>query len=105
MNKFPSCCSEEQTKQINEILNLKKNWYDLSDLFTFLPGKIEYNNAIGYLRLSKFDIAYSALETERNNSVVVLFQFMMNNENVYDGFIQAIRFFKEHEDKIKFLEK
>ena len=105
MRKFSVWCSDEQTKQINKILGLERNWYNLEDIFNLLPGKIKYNNEIGYLRISKFDIAYSSLETERNNSVVVLFQYLLNNETIYDAFIRAIKFFTENKGKVEILEK
>lgn len=105
MRKFPVWCSDKNTKELNELLGLDRTWYNLEDIFNLLPGKVKYNNEVGYLRLSKFDIAYSALETERNNSVVMLFQFALNDETVYDGLIKAIKFFNEYKDKIEILEK
>lgn len=105
MRKFPVWCSDKNTKELNELLGLERTWYNLEDVFNLLPGKIKYNNEVGYLRLSKFDIAYSALETEKNNIVVMLFQFLLNDETVYDGLVKAIKFFNEYKDKIEILEK
>ena len=105
MRKFPVWCSDEQTKELNKLFGLERVWYNLEDVFNFLPGKIRYNNEIGYLKISKFDIVYSALETERNNSVVILFQYLLNNETIYDAFIKAIKFFTENKDKVEILEK
>ena len=96
MRKFQVWCSDEQTKKINEILGLEKSWYNLEDVFNFLPGKIRYNNKTGYLRISKFDIVYSSLETEQAGLAVVIFQYLLNEETIYDAFINAIRFFKEN---------
>ena len=105
MRKFSVWCSDEQTKELNKILGLERVWYNLEDVFDLLPSKIKYNDKIGYLKISKFDIAYSSLETERNNSVVVLFQYLLNNETIYDAFIKAIKFFTENKDKVEILEK
>jgi len=96
-NKIRAFSSEHQTDKINKILGINKTRYVLSDIFEYLPDKITYNGMTGYLRLSNIDIVYSSLESEQQGRVVAIFQYMIGEKNVYDGFIDALKWMKEHD--------
>ena len=95
---------EDQVEKINKLIGEEHENYYLDDIYNILPNKITWNNQTGYLKISKFDITYSSLETERDGKVVVLFSFMIGYLNVFDAFIEALEFFKKYEDKIIILE-
>lgn len=95
---------EEQVPKINELLGEERENYYLDDIYNILPNKITWNNRTGYLKISKYDIVYSSLETEKEGKVVALFSFMIGYLNVFDAFIEALEFFKKYEDKITILE-
>ena len=104
MKKMIEKASPEQVKRINQLIgeNLGENRdeYTLADVFNILPSKIRYRGKEGYLRISRFDIVYSSLETELKGEIVELFSFMLNKENVFDAFIAAIEFFRKHEEVV-----
>lgn len=93
-----------QTKQINDLLGLDYESYEIGDIFNRLPYKIEYNNEIGYMRMSKIDIVYSSLETEMKGHVVLMFQYIQGRENIFDSFIKALIWFKDHKNEYKNLD-
>lgn len=95
---------EEQVTKINKLLGEERENYYLDDIYNILPNKIIWNNRTGYLKISKFDIIYSSLETEMDGKVVALFSFMIGYLNVFDAFIEALEFFKKYEDTITILE-
>lgn len=98
MKKMIGKAYPEQVKRINQLLGENRDEYTLVDVFNLLPSKIQWNGMGGYLKISKFDIVYSSLETELEGKVVALFSFMLTNENVFDAFIAALEFFKAHKD-------
>lgn len=100
MKKMIEKASPEQVKRINQLLGENRDEYTLADVFNILPSKIRYRGKEGYLRISKFDIVYSSLETELKGEIVELFSFMLNKENVFDAFIAAIEFFRNHEEVV-----
>lgn len=104
MKPMKSMSNEAQTKEINNLLGLDRQWYGIDDVFNYLPHKINYGNRIGYLRISKIDIVYSSLELEREGSVALMHQFLTDNLNVFDSFIWMLKFFKEYKDKIEIIE-
>ena len=95
---------EEQVTKINKLLGEERENYYLDDIYNILPNKITWNNRTGYLKISKYDIVYSSLETEKDGKVVALFSFMIGYLNVFDAFIEALEFFKKYEDTITILE-
>ena len=95
---------DDQVEKINKLIGEERENYYLDDIYNILPNKITWNNRTGYLKISKYDIVYSSLETERDGKVVVLFSFMIGYLNVFDAFIEALEFFKKYEDKIAILE-
>ena len=95
---------EEQVPIINKLLGEERENYYLDDIYNILPNKITWNEKTGYLKISKYDIVYSSLETEKEGQVVVLFSYMIGYLNVFDAFIEALEFFKKYEDKITILE-
>lgn len=95
---------EEQVQIINELLGEERDNYYLDDIYNILPNKITWNEKIGYLKISKYDIVYSSLETEMKGQVVVLFSYMIGNLNVFDAFIEAIKFLNKYKDQITILE-
>ena len=95
---------EDQVEKINKLIGEERENYYLDDIYNILPNKIIWNNQTGYLKISKFDITYSSLETEKDGKVVVLFSFMIGYLNVFDAFIEALEFFKKYEGKITILE-
>lgn len=95
---------EEQVTKINKLLGEERENYYLDDIYNILPNKITWNKKTGYLKISKYDIVYSSLETEKEGKVVALFSFMIGYLNVFDAFIEALEFFKKHEDKITIIE-
>ena len=100
MKKMIEKASPEQVKRINQLLRENRDEYTLADVFNILPSKIRYRGKEGYLRISKFDIVYSSLETELKGEIVEMFSFMLNKENVFDAFITAIEFFRNHEEVV-----
>lgn len=96
---------EEQVEKINKLLGEERENYYLDDIYNILPNKIIWCEKTGYLKISKYDIVYSSLETEMKGSVVALFSYMIGYLNVFDAFIEALEFFKKYEDKITILEK
>ena len=102
---FSLYSNDRQTTCLNRILGEFKYSYNLANVFNLLPEKIKYNNRVGYLKVSKIDISYSSLETEMQGSVVLLFQFMLNGQNVFDGLIEALDFIKNHKNEIEILEE
>lgn len=103
MREFKLYCSEEQTKQINELLGENRETYSLADVFNILPNKIQWGDRCGYLNISKMDILYTAVGAQYVNSVTALQQFVTNDKDVYDAFIEMLRFFKKYD--VKILEK
>ena len=95
---------EEQVPIINELLGEERDNYYLDDIYNILPNKITWNEKTGYLKISKYDIVYSSLETETKGQVVVLFSYMIGNLNVFDAFIEAIKFLNKYKDQIAILE-
>lgn len=95
---------EEQIEKINKLIGEERENYYLDDIYNILPNKITWNKKTGYLKISKYDIVYSSLETEMEGQVVALFSYMIGNLNVFDAFIEALEFFKKYEDKIVILE-
>ena len=95
---------EEQVPIINELLGEERDNYYLDDIYNILPNKITWNKKTGYLKISKYDIVYSSLETETKGQVVVLFSYMIGNLNVFDAFIEAIKFLNKYKDQITVLE-
>jgi len=95
---------EEQVEKINKLIGEERENYYLDDIYNILPNKITWNKKTGYLKISKYDIVYSSLETEKEGKVVALFSFMIGYLNVFDAFIEALEFFKKHEDKITIIE-
>ena len=95
---------EEQVPIINELLGEERDNYYLDDIYNILPNKITWNEKTGYLKISKYDIVYSSLETEMKGQVVVLFSYMIGNLNVFDAFIEAIKFLNKYKDQITILE-
>ncbi len=95
---------EEQVPIINELLGEERDNYYLDDIYNILPNKITWNNKTGYLKISKYDIVYSCLETEMKGQVVVLFSYMVGNLNVFDAFIDAIKFLNKYKEQIIILE-
>ena len=95
---------EEQVQIINELLGEERDNYYLDDIYNILPNKIIWNKKIGYLKISKYDIVYSSLETEMKGQVVVLFSYMIGNLNVFDAFIETIKFLNKYKDQITILE-
>ena len=100
MKKMIEKAYPEQVEMINQLLGENRDEYTLADVFNILPSKIRYMGKEGYLRISKFDIVYSSLETELKGEIVELFSFMLNKENVFDAFIAAIEFFRNHEEVV-----
>lgn len=95
---------EEQVQIINELLGEERDNYYLDDIYNILPNKITWNEKTGYLKISKYDIVYSSLETEMKGQVVVLFSYMIGNLNVFDAFIETIKFLNKYKDQITILE-
>lgn len=93
--KIPTFSSHSQTDEINQMLG-NARLYSVDDIFNLLPNKIEYNGKVGYLRISKFDIVWSSLETESEGKVVLMFQYLLSNENIFDAFIRAYKFINEN---------
>ena len=104
MKKMIGKASSEQVKRINQLLGENRDAYTLVDVFNILPSKIRWNGMSGYLKISKFDIVYSSLETELEGKVVAMFSFLLTNENVFDAFITALEFFNKHKEDIEILE-
>ena len=100
MKKMIEKAYPEQVEMINQLLGENRDEYTLADVFNILPSKIRYMGKEGYLRISKFDIVYSSLETELKGEIVEMFSFMLNKENVFDAFIAAIEFFRNHEEVV-----
>ena len=100
MKKMIEKAYPEQVEMINQLLGENRDEYTLADVFNILPSKIRYRGKEGYLRISRFDIVYSSLETELKGEIVELFSFMLNKENVFDAFIAAIEFFRNHEEVV-----
>ena len=95
---------EEQVPIINKLLREERENYYLDDIYNILPNKITWNGKTGYLKISKYDIVYSSLETEMEGQVVVLFSYMIGYLNVFDAFIDAIKFLNKYKDQITILE-
>ena len=95
---------EEQVPIINKLLGEERDNYYLDDIYNILPNKITWNNKTGYLKISKYDIVYSSLETEKEGRAVILFSYIIGYLNVFDAFIEALKFFKKYEDTITILE-
>jgi hypothetical protein len=91
---------EEQVLIINELLEEERDNYYLDDIYNVLPNKITWNGRTGYLKISKYDIVYSSLETELKGQVVVSFSYMIGNLNVFDAFIDAIKFLNKYKEQI-----
>ena len=102
--KMLHCALEEQVSIINELLREERDNYYLDDIYNILPNKIAWNKKTGYLKISKYDIVYSSLETETKGQVVVLFSYMIGNLNVFDAFIEAIKFLNKYKGQITILE-
>lgn len=94
----------EQVERINKIIDSDCNEYTVADVFNMLPTKIEYRDRTGYLKISKFDIVYSCLELERENKVVIMWSFMVGNQNIFDAFIDALEWFKKFKSDVKIIE-
>lgn len=105
MREFKLYCSEEQTKQINELLGENRETYSLADVFNILPMKIRWGDRSGYLKISKFDIVYASLELEKENKVAMISPFLTTDRNIYDAFIDILRILKRYEGEIQILEK
>ena len=95
---------EEQVPIINELLGEERDNYYLDDIYNILPNKITWNEKTGYLKISKYDIVYSSLETEMKGQVVILFSYMIGNLNVFDAFIDTIKFLNKYKDQITIFE-
>ena len=95
---------EEQVPIINKLLGEERENYYLDDIYNILPNKITWNGKTGYLKISKYDIVYSSLETEVEGQVVALFSYMIGYLNVFDAFIDAIKFLNKYKDQITILE-
>lgn len=95
---------EEQVPIINKLLGEERENYYLDDIYNILPNKITWNGRTGYLKISKYDIVYSSLETEREGQVVALFSYMIGYLNVFDAFIEAIKFLNKYKEQITVLE-
>jgi hypothetical protein len=65
-----------------------------------LPNKIQWGDRCGYLNISKIDILYIAVGTQYVNSVTTLQQFITNDKDVYDAFIEMLKFFKKYNVEI-----
>ena len=102
MKKMIGKALDEQVVKINQLLDENRDEYTLVDVFNILPSKIQWHGMEGYLKISKYDIVYSCLESEMQGKVAAIFSFILNNENVFDAFIEALEFFKKHD--VKFLE-
>lgn len=95
---------EEQVPIINELLGEERDNYYLDDIYNILPNKITWNGRTGYLKISKYDIVYSSLETEMEGHVVALFSYMIGYLNVFDAFIEALKFLNKHKEQITIIE-
>jgi len=91
--------SAAQTKVLNNLLKLNNTYYTVDQIFNILPQEIEYNGHKGYLRISPIDIIYSSVETEMQGTVVAIFQYLLHDQTIYDGFIEAIKWMKDHNIK------
>lgn len=100
--KIISCASKAQTERINEILSLSRENYYLIDIFNILPAKIETTRGVGYLKVSNIDIIYSSIESEMSGGVIAIFQYIVTNKNIFDGFIDALVWMKKHNIRLNY---
>lgn len=88
----------EQTAIINELLGLNEKYFEVADVFKYLPDHICFNERTGYLTVSNIDIYWTSLELEREGSVVMLFQHLTSDKNIFDSFIDALKWIKSNKD-------
>lgn len=99
VNTFPKTSSEEQTKKLNDLLNLNWEHYTVADVMNLLPDDITFAGKRGYLTLSHISISYIYLDQNFVTHVVAQ-DNMMPNKDVFDSFIGMLEFLETHKDKI-----
>ena len=99
-NIFPKYSSTEQTAHINELLCKQEPYYTLNDVMSLLPQDITYNGTRGYLSVSEISLSYTSLNHEDKVNVVWS-EILIPNKDVYDGFIEILKFLERNKDKIK----
>lgn len=90
--------NSRQTEIINELLGLNEKYFEVADVFKYLPDHISFNGRTGYLTVSNIDICWTSLELGYNGSVVSLFQHLTSDKNIFDSFIDAIKWIKTNKN-------
>lgn len=104
MNKFPRFASREQSIKIwNLIRGYDVNVSDsdevirvtVSDIFTYLPKDITYNEHRGDLAVTPVDIAYFSVGGSWEH-ILVHFEDIPIGGDVYDAFIKMLSWLKDN---------
>lgn len=98
MKITPYYSNTEQTAKINMLLGKNEKYFEVADIFNYLPNHICYNGREGYLAISLIDICWTSLELERDGSVAMLFQHLTTDRDIFDSFIDALKWVKNDKD-------
>lgn len=91
--------SREQTKKLNTILGLSKDFYTVRDIFIYLPNEICPDNTRGYLSVDMYGIHWTSLGEQLTIQIVRSYPVTMGtNDNIYDAFISAAEYIKQLEN-------
>jgi hypothetical protein len=98
--KVPYYSSYDQTVKLNTLLHKSKKFYEMGDVFNYLPHCISFSGRKGYLTVTKIDIYWTTLELGYQGSVVGLFQHITSDRNVFDSFIDALEWLQNNDVEI-----
>ena len=96
--KVPYYSNTEQTVKINKLLGLNEKYFEVADIFNYLPNCICFNGRKGYLTITNIDIYWTSLELGYEGSIVGLFQHITSDKNIFDSFINALEWIKTNKD-------
>ena len=92
--------NHDQTVKINELLGADENYFEVGDIFNYLPNCISYNGRKGYLNVTKFDIYWTSLGNEQIGCVTALFQHVTLDKDIFDSFISALEWLQTNDVEI-----
>ena len=98
--KVPYYSNHNQTDKINELLGADEKYFEVADIFNYLPNCISYGGRKGYLTVTKIDIYWTSLELGYQGSVVGLFQHVTSDKDIFDSFISALEWLQNNDVEI-----
>ena len=100
MKQIVEFSNDEQTKNLNKILQNQKDKYSLYDIFGNLPFDIAYNGKRGYLSISHAGIAYTSISYDNKLNIVFVENTDNSSTNIFDCFLNTLQWLRENENNI-----